>query len=389
MASSGIEQPMDSDSGFPRISQTAWDVDIWVSLVIALAAAGGRTYFRLRVFRRLAADDCFLLLSTVTFAGSIVCAWLLRENVYLQVASGLGTAPYNPDHVNVSLQGDKLYLAASTLIWASLFSIKFSFMFFFHNLVRRVRMVEFYWWAVMAFLVPSALINIFFGFFWCTDFTIDFLNVCSQASFLGRLKTYIYLTTVLDIVTDVLIVSVPVFLLWNVNITRNRKIGLCVVLGLSTVMVIFALIRVTLSTLNNGTIDSVWLFFWSETECCVAIIMVSLTAVRGLFGIESSRNSKDKKLQYARQTRTARGLRRQENSEDAFYEGLPETPDPAALGLRTLIRSSRQDLENGEGGVSGSGQHHHGIMVTKTHQIKADRAESEASREEARDKEFV
>ena len=189
--------------------------------------------------------------------------------------------------------------------------------------------------------------------------------------------------------TDVLIVSVPVVLLWNVNITRNRKIGLCVILGLSTVMVIFALIRVTLSTLNNGTIDSVWLFFWSETECCVAIIMVSLTAVRGLFGIESSRNSRDKKLQYARQSRTARGIRRPDNSEDAFYEGLPEAPDLAALGMRTLIRSSRQDVEDGEDGMSGSGRHHHGIMVTKTHQIKADRAESDASREEARDKEFV
>ena len=186
-----------------------------------------------------------------------------------------------------------------------------------------------------------------------------------------------------------LIVLVPIVLLWNVNITRNRKVGLCVILGLSVIMVIFALIRVTLSTLNNGTIDSVWLFFWCESECCVAIIMVSLTAVRGLFGLESSRNSKDKKLQYARESRAARGIRRQDNSEDAFYEGLPETPDPAALGMRTLIRSSGQDLEDGEAGMSGSGQHHHGIMVTKTHQIKADRAESDASREEARDKEFV
>ncbi|MCJ1439076.1 hypothetical protein MMC27_008467 [Xylographa pallens] len=300
--------------------------------------------------------------------------------------SSLGTVPFNPDQLDIYLQGDKLYLAASILIWASLFSIKFSFMFFFHNLVRRVRIVEIYWWAVMAFLIPSALINIFFGFYMCRDFSINFLNVCTESLFLAREKTYIYLTTVLDILTDVLIVSVPVALLWNVNITRNRKIGLIIVLGLSIIMVIFALIRVTLSTLNNGIIDSVWLFFWSETECCVAIVMVSLTAFRALFGLESSRESKERELQYARRSRVTR---RKDTSEDAFYEGLPDAPDPAALGMRTLIRSSRHDLEDGEVGMSDSGKHPHGILVTKTHQIKADRTESAASKEEAKDKEFV
>ncbi|MCJ1381360.1 hypothetical protein MMC17_004470 [Xylographa soralifera] len=380
---------VDTDSGFPRISTTVWEIDIWISLVVALTAAGVRTYFRLKIVRRLAVDDYFLILSAVTFTGSIACAWLLREQVYTQVKNGLGLVPFDPTKIGQYLQSERLYLAASTLIWASLFSIKFSFMFFFQNLVRRVRMVEIYWWAVMVFLVPSALINVFFGFFMCSNFTMEFLNVCTETLFLGRLKTYIYLTTVLDIVTDVLIVSVPVVLLWNVNITRNRKIGLCMVLGLSIVMVIFALIRVTLSTLNNGTIDSVWLFFWSETECCVAIIMVSLTAVRGLFGLESSRDSKEKELLYLRQSRTTRGTRRMENSEDAFYEGLPDTPDLAALGMRTLIRSSRQDLDDDELGMSGSRKHHHGIMVTKTHQVKADRAESDASKERARDTEFV
>ena len=189
-------QPVDTDSGFPRISLLVWEVcssvsisdrrtlievfpqvDIWISLVVALIAAGVRTYFRLRKFHRLAIDDCFLLLSAATFTGSIACAWLLRDNVYLQVEAGLGTIPFNPDSIGVYLMGDKLYLAASTLIWASLFSIKFSFMFFFQNLVRRVRKVEIYWWAVMAILVSSAMVNIFFGFFMCTDFTINFLGM--------------------------------------------------------------------------------------------------------------------------------------------------------------------------------------------------------------------
>lgn len=49
-------------------------------------------------------------------------------------------------------------------------------MFFFQKLLRRVRSVEIYWWAVMAILIPSAAVNIFFGFFMCTDFSINFLG---------------------------------------------------------------------------------------------------------------------------------------------------------------------------------------------------------------------
>ena len=143
---------------------------------MALTVVGLRTYFRIITFHRLSVDDFFLLFSVLCFLGSVVCAWLLRRNVYLQTDALIGAIPFEPDDIPLYLLGDKLYLAASTLIWASLFAVKFSFMFFFKPLVRRVRVVEYYWLAVMAILIPSALINIFFGFFMCTDFSINFLG---------------------------------------------------------------------------------------------------------------------------------------------------------------------------------------------------------------------
>ncbi len=49
-------------------------------------------------------------------------------------------------------------------------------------------------------------------------------------------------------------------------------------------MIIIAIIRVVLAPLPHDVTDSVWIFFWQFVEAAAAILMVSLTAIRSLFG---------------------------------------------------------------------------------------------------------
>ena len=49
-------------------------------------------------------------------------------------------------------------------------------------------------------------------------------------------------------------------------------------------MVVIAIIRTSLAPLPNGIIDTSWLFFWQGIEAACAVIMVSLTSFRSLFG---------------------------------------------------------------------------------------------------------
>ena len=68
----------------------------------------------------------------------------------------------------------------------------------------------------------------------------------------------------------------------------RRKIALATMLGLTTFVVIIAVIRGAGAILPGGEPDSIWLYFWQTMEAAVAIITVSLTGVRSLFHTDDS-----------------------------------------------------------------------------------------------------
>ena len=106
---------------------------------------------------------------------------------------------------------------------------------------------------------------------------------CSRPSTVNRIPKFAISTSVLDAVSDFLIVSIPIALLWRARIAIRQKIGLGITLSLSAVMAILALIRIGGMRLANGALDEVWVLFWLQQECSVAVTMVSITAFRSLF----------------------------------------------------------------------------------------------------------
>lgn len=52
--------------------------------------------------------------------------------------------------------------------------------------------------------------------------------------------------------------------------------------------------------------DTTWLFFWQSMEACVAIVMVSVTAFRSLYGQEQSRKAKGGGYDYVNESSAKR-----------------------------------------------------------------------------------
>ena len=69
-------------------------------------------------------------------------------------------------------------------------------------------------------------------------------------------------TSVLDIVSDLLIVSVSIALLWRVRMAFRQKLGLGVTLCLSLVMAIIGIVRVAAPWPPTHAGDEVWVLFW-------------------------------------------------------------------------------------------------------------------------------
>jgi len=130
------------------------------------------------------------------------------------------------------------------------------------------------------------------------------LEYCSIAHQLANERIYLATTTALDIATDLLVIAIPLTLLYPVRLPLDRKLALGSMLCLSFFMMIIAIIRTALAPLpDNQVIDTSWLIFWEGIEATTAIIMVSLTAFRSLFGQERMRSRERESKKRARAKR--------------------------------------------------------------------------------------
>ena len=149
-------------------------------------------------------------------------------------------------------------------------------------------------------------------------------------------------------------VAIPIRLLWKVQIKSKQKLGLGFFLCLSVFMIVIALVRISalvtdipiMPGVTIRSIDPTWKFFWQQIEACVAVFMVSFTAFRSFFVMETSRYPRASPVKPGSSTRRRlllwnKNKRMSEEDDDeknSNRDGLPSIPSATITGLRTFIR---------------------------------------------------
>jgi hypothetical protein len=259
---------------------------------IAIVAASARTGFRVWSFRTIEPDDVLLIISTLCLIGSVVVTHANRDLTYFQMSLSLGFIREPPADLGLQMATfQMLDNIGGVMTWLSIFIVKLSFLAFFKKLIKRVRYLEPFWWIALAFVVAGLCVNVGLGFYICPHFGPDILQVCTVSGMTKREGVLLIVSVVTDIVTDLMVICVPIGLLWRVKIDLRRKIALGTVCSLSVVMIILALIRVILAPIQTPVspeippvTDSTWLFIFQNVEAAVAIVMVSITAFRSMLG---------------------------------------------------------------------------------------------------------
>lgn len=70
-----------------------------------------------------------------------------------------------------------------------------------------------------------------------------------------------------------MLISIPVVLLWNVQIPLKRKLALAGILCLSIFMIIIAIIRIAAGSISNGQVDAAWAVYWLQVEACIGTVV--------------------------------------------------------------------------------------------------------------------
>ena len=138
--------------------------------------ATARTTFRVYTFRRIDADDCFLLLAVLTLSGSVTIIHTLYPLILIQNEVTVGELAPGPEFPAQMLMAAKLESAATTLTWATIHAVKFSYLLFFRNLLSRTQRMMWWWWTVLAIVIGCAIAASISGWLICPHYTPDFFR---------------------------------------------------------------------------------------------------------------------------------------------------------------------------------------------------------------------
>ena len=96
---------------------------------------------------------------------------------------------------------------------------------------------------------------------------------------------------------------------------------------------------------GSGSVDIVWLIFWQQQECSIAVLMVSVSAFRSLFVQSPAQSPISREQRHSPSEKERRFLRRHPDPD--LYDtheanGLPQIPSATLSGMATVIGEARR-----------------------------------------------
>ncbi|KAE8382377.1 hypothetical protein BDV26DRAFT_253858 [Aspergillus bertholletiae] len=267
-----------------KMSKHAFLGVLWAFTVIDTVFVLFRISVRIAFFRRLFVDDFFVLLAWAIMLTTAVIWQIQGQVLYKLYAVSTGQEPYTPA-VLPMFESFMRYIAPMTIMFYSgLWAIKFSFMSFFFRLNSKVKSHRIWWYVVMFVVGGVYIASVADIDYKCSRGGLEFiLTKCSDLDHIHYQNRTFWANCAGDVVTDMLILSIPILILWNTRISLQKKLVLFGVFSATVVIMAVAIIRVVVNNSLNSSVDIGWLYLWSFVEMGTAIIIACVASFRQLF----------------------------------------------------------------------------------------------------------
>ncbi|GAP92701.2 hypothetical protein SAMD00023353_9600070 [Rosellinia necatrix] len=338
-----------------QIHMHTFEIALGVLTGLAFLCFGGRIAIRLIYQKRLCLDDGFLILAVASLIAATGILYHICYFLYLHSAALLDpeVLPYVVADFDQLLDLHKKAYPYLALIWTTTYAVKGCFLAFMRPLVWHIsRGVNWYYWFIGVFSVISWAFVVAEPFIICPYFGVDAIQCFNSTVNEKKSIGLTALVTTLDILSDIMVVSLPIIVLKNSFLNRSTKFGLAIFLCLSIFMAILAIVRIS-GFYYKSLEDDIWEFFWQQTEGAVAVMMASITAFRTLFVTHKSDGKAEAPEEAPHSNRFLRVLARfkalaQEQPEEnptssSLTFKLPSLPSPILAGLRTFIHKNNRD----------------------------------------------
>ncbi|KAF2491395.1 hypothetical protein BU16DRAFT_565099 [Lophium mytilinum] len=280
----------------------------WAGVAIALTFLLMRLAIRWKIFKRLALDDYLVILAWCTLLPAEII-WHTQIRSYFDKTDSMPPASVYVDHYvsNKIKEGPMWHATYHVLFGVCLWSVKFSFLAFFWNIVDRTHTRGIWWWVVTSI---TAITFVTFVCLWpweCTGGSVEHLLVyCQTKPQIHIADTMFQVNTAFDFITDGLIISIATRILWPARISLLKKTLLLAVFACIILTMAISLMRIIIAPSHklSQTTDLPWHwhFTWSVVEMSLSISVACLISFHQLYvsshgqSMDSSRTSSKSSL---------------------------------------------------------------------------------------------
>ncbi|KAI5462642.1 hypothetical protein BGZ63DRAFT_423883 [Mariannaea sp. PMI_226] len=243
--------------------------------IITSLVAAARTAMSIIHRRRFGWDDGWLLAAYIFFI--VVASLYMAVGPYLfrfnDIAAGK-LQPY-PTITDDILYVQKSFFVTTSGLWICLWCTKFSLLALYKKLLVNLPFYQKIWWAVVVFCILVLAGAITSSMLSCSSMKAWFtVGACSTPRDIKAAKISLWYSYAVDIVTDLMVMMLPLGLLKGLQMPLMKKITIGSLFCLGLVCIIVSTVRVTqLGLGSDGAVPPLWLALWGMVESAIAVII--------------------------------------------------------------------------------------------------------------------
>ncbi|RAL08034.1 uncharacterized protein BO97DRAFT_408592 [Aspergillus homomorphus CBS 101889] len=252
----------------------------WTSFLFVLF----RVVVRFGSFRRLYVDDYLVVLAWAIMLTTAIIWQIEGQVLYAFYAISAGTQSYTPEILPKFGRFMQFIAPLTILFYSGLWCVKFSFLAFFLRLGSKIRSHRIWWFVVLFATVAVWIASVADIDYKCSLGGLEYIMTqCGNLNHVHYENRTFWANCAGDVITDLLILSIPVLILWKTRISFHKKLVLLSLFSVTVVVMAVSIIRVVINNSLDKSVDLAWLYFWSFIELGTAIIISCIASFRQLF----------------------------------------------------------------------------------------------------------
>ncbi|KAE8377147.1 hypothetical protein BDV26DRAFT_219842 [Aspergillus bertholletiae] len=263
-----------------RIDKRPYKISTGVFFALAIIGVALRFVLKFALQKqRFQLEDGILIVATVFLVASSVAMYDKAIYIMYRVdAIAFAGMEVPANIIDLSNQDHIWTMTTLMLTWCAICAVKFFFLAFFRRMIDRLRNWQIYWWIACLFNFALLILGLVTAWMSCPHWDAAAME-CNTGKYLGPLISYSASKIAMDIVSDILILAIPIGVIWKVHVDWTQKLALAGSLCIDVVQVALSIARVA-GLVHDGHADGIWEIYTLSLSAELGVFLAAATAFR-------------------------------------------------------------------------------------------------------------